>query len=124
MPRFLLSVHVPATDAPGGPAGDVDPAQMMERIEDLERRMRDDDALVSSVRLGGPDEAAVVDASTSDGAEPTVTDGPYLEAKEIIGGFYVVQAASRDAAIGWAAETSRAVGLPIEVRPFLDHRDE
>jgi len=37
----------------------------------------------------------VVDASTANGEEPTVTDGPYLEAKEIIGGFYVVQAASR-----------------------------
>ena len=96
---------------------------MMERIEDLQRRMRDADALVSSVRLGGADEAAVVDA-TSDGREPTVTDGPYLEAKEIIGGFYVVEADSREAAIGWATETSRAVGMPIEVRPFLDHRDE
>ena len=123
MPRFLFSVHIPATGAPGGPSGDVDPSQMMERIEDLQRRMRDADALVSSVRLGGADEAAVVDA-TSDGREATVTDGPYLEAKEIIGGFYVVEADSRDAAIGWATETSRAVGMPIEVRPFLDHRDE
>ncbi len=123
MPRFLFSVHIPATDAPGGPSGDVDPSQMMERIEDLQRRMRDADALVSSVRLGGADEAAVVDA-TSNGREATVTDGPYLEAKEIIGGFYVVEADSRDAAIGWATETSRAVGMPIEVRPFLDHRDE
>jgi len=97
--------------------------RLMERIEDLQRRMRDADALVSSVRLGGADEAAVVDAP-SDGREATVTDGPYLEAKEIIGGFYVVEADSRDAAIGWATETSRAVGMPIEVRPFLDHRDE
>ena len=49
---------------------------------------------------------------------------PYLKSKELIGGLYVIEAGSRDAAIEWAKDASRAVGMPIEVRPFLDFRAE
>ena len=122
MPQFLLSVHVPASGPPAGASSGADPGAMMERIQALEGKMRAADALVSSVRLGPASDATVVDATGTNGSQPMVTDGPYLEAKELIGGFYVVEAETRDAAIDWATETSRAVGMPIEVRPFLDHR--
>ena len=122
MPRFLLSVHVPVTGSPSAAQGETDPRAMMERVNELESRMRASGALVSSVRLSDPADAVVVDAG-SNGTEPMTTDGPYAEAKELIGGFYVVEAESRDAAIDWATQTSRAVGMPIELRPFLDFRD-
>ncbi|MFN2418189.1 MAG: YciI family protein [Candidatus Limnocylindria bacterium] len=48
-----------------------------------------------------------------------MTDGPLVEAKESIGGFYIVQAEDLDAALRWAAKTSAAIKMPIEVRPFL-----
>jgi hypothetical protein len=49
-----------------------------------------------------------------------VTDGPYLEGKEHIGGLLVVEASELDAALEWGRRTANATGLPIEVRPFQD----
>ena len=49
-----------------------------------------------------------------------VTDGPYVEAKEIAGGFYLIEAPDRDAATEWATRTSSAIGMPIEVRAVFD----
>lgn len=49
-----------------------------------------------------------------------ITDGPYLEGKEHIGGFWVIDAADLDAALQWGRRAAAATGLPIEVRPFQD----
>ena len=46
-----------------------------------------------------------------------MTDGPYAETKEQIGGFWVIEAADRDAALGWAAKATAACELPVELRP-------
>jgi len=64
-----------------------------------------------------PDTATVVDAT---GAETVTTDGPFSEAKEQIGGFWVVEAPDLDAALALAAEGSAACRGPVEVRPFQD----
>ncbi len=48
------------------------------------------------------------------------TDGPYAEAKERIGGFWVIQADDLDAALAWARKATVACLAPIEVRPFMD----
>jgi hypothetical protein len=48
------------------------------------------------------------------------TDGPFVEGKEHIGGFWVIKAADLDAALGWAAKGSVACGAPVEVRPFQE----
>ena len=45
-------------------------------------------------------------------------DGPFVETKEHLGGFYVIEAEDLDAALAWAATTTAAVAKPIEVRPF------
>jgi hypothetical protein len=50
--------------------------------------------------------------------EVVMTDGPYVEGKEHLGGFSIIRAADLDAALGWATRLERIVGLPIEVRPF------
>jgi hypothetical protein len=47
-----------------------------------------------------------------------MTDGPFIEGKEHIGGFSVIKAPDLDAAIGWAQRFARATSLPIEVRPL------
>jgi hypothetical protein len=69
----------------------------------------------SAGRLEGANTATVVHAS--DGSVLT-TDGPHAEAKEAIGGFYIIEADDHEAALAWASRTSAAVGMPIEVRPF------
>jgi hypothetical protein len=50
----------------------------------------------------------------------TTTDGPYLETKEHLGGFWIINAPDLDAALKWAAEGSAACEEPVEVRPFQD----
>jgi hypothetical protein len=65
--------------------------------------------------LHPPDTATVVAAR---GDDVLVTDGPYLEGKEHIGGFLVIEAPDLDAALEWGRKTARVVRLPIEVRPF------
>ena len=81
--------------------------------------MRAARALVFSGRLDEPDRAAVVRAQN--GTVQT-TDGPYLESKEAIGGFYIIEAPTQDAALEWASKTSAVVGMPIELRPFSGAR--
>jgi hypothetical protein len=56
----------------------------------------------------------------ADGAETLITDGPFTESKEHIGGFWVIQAKDLDEALAWAAKATRACGEPVEVRPFQD----
>jgi hypothetical protein len=52
--------------------------------------------------------------------EIMITDGPYVEGKEHIGGFWIINAPDLDAALGWARRAALATTLPIEVRPFQD----
>ena len=59
--------------------------------------------------------ATTVDAT---GERPIVTDGPYSEAKEFLGGFWVIEADDLDEALRWATEGSAACGGRVEVRPF------
>ena len=56
--------------------------------------------------------------STRPGAEPVVTDGPFAESKEYLGGFWVIEAADLDDALDWAKRGSAACAGPVEVRPF------
>ena len=65
--------------------------------------------------LEAVDAATVVDGQ---GDAPVVTDGPYLESKEHLGGFWIIDVPDLDAALKWAAEGSKACGGKVEVRPF------
>jgi hypothetical protein len=62
--------------------------------------------------------AKVVDGQ---GGKPVVTDGPYPEAKEHIGGFWIIDVPDRDTALALAAEASKACRGKVEVRPFQTH---
>ena len=118
MTRYLLSVHTPTDDRPAT-MSEEEMREGYARIGALESELQAADALVFSGRLDAPAAAKVV--RVQDGAALT-TDGPFLEAKEAIGGFYIIEAADEDAALEWATRTSSAIGMPIEVRPFFDSR--
>jgi hypothetical protein len=66
--------------------------------------------------LHGPDAATVVHSGA--GLDKVVTDGPFVEAKEHIGGFYIINAESLDDALKWADKVVEATSHSIEVRPF------
>jgi hypothetical protein len=66
--------------------------------------------------LAAPSSATVID---NRGEEALVTDGPFLESKEHIAGFWIIEAADLDVALRLAAEGSKACHRKVEVRPFL-----
>jgi len=66
--------------------------------------------------LGAPSTATVID---NRGAEAVFTDGPFVESKEFLGGFWIIEAADLDVALKLAAEGSKACNRKVEVRPFL-----
>ena len=119
MTQYLLSVH---TGADGGaqPAEPMTPEQMQQSYQQvlaLEEEMKAAGAWLFSGRLTEPDMATVVRVSAG---EALMTDGPFVESKEHLAGFYIVEADDLDAALGWATRTSTIIGMPIEVRPFWD----
>jgi hypothetical protein len=66
--------------------------------------------------LASPNTATVID---SRGEDPVFTDGPFLESKEYLGGFWIIEAPDLDVALELATEGSKACNRKIEVRPFL-----
>jgi len=56
----------------------------------------------------------------ADGDDVLITDGPYPEGKEHVGGFWIIRAPDLDAALAWARKAAAACKLPIEVRPMVD----
>jgi hypothetical protein len=72
------------------------------------------------VFAGGLHPAADTTVVTSQGGKVVITDGPFAETKEHIGGFWVIRAADLDAALELAAQGAQACGWPVEVRPFQD----
>jgi len=87
----------------------------MERVAALEAEMEASGAFVFGGALHGPDAATVVGVGDGD---LVMTDGPFVEAKEHIAGFYIINADDLDAALAWAGKVVDAISRPIEVRPF------
>jgi hypothetical protein len=116
MPRYLLSTHTADGEA-RPPMTDEQMHQSWQNIQALEAEMKSAGAWVFSGRLHDADTATVVRVS---GDEVVTTDGPFVEAKEHIGGFYIIEAADLDAALRWASKVTRTISAPIEVWPFAD----
>jgi hypothetical protein len=66
--------------------------------------------------LGAPGTATVID---NRGGEAMVTDGPFVESKEFLGGFWIIEAPDLDVALTLASQGSKACNRKVEVRPFL-----
>jgi hypothetical protein len=113
MKQYLLSVY--------SPEGGTPPAEVLDKI------MRDVDVLNQELKATGawvfagglhPSSTATV-VRLNDG-DMLVTDGPFVEGKEHIGGFWVIKAPDLDAALEWGRKAARACAVPIEVRPFQE----
>jgi hypothetical protein len=109
--QYLISIYQPDEGTP--------PPAVLEAV------MRDVAALVAETKAAGawvfngglhpPSTATVV--RVKDG-NALITDGPYTEGKEHIGGFLIVRAPDLDAALEWGRRVAQVIALPIEVRPF------
>jgi hypothetical protein len=102
MPQYLLTVFEPT-------GGVIEPealAVIMKDVGEVDQEMREAGVWVFAGGLHSPD------------ADVLLTDGPYVEGKEHVGGFSIIQASDLDAALEWGRKLARATTLPIEVRPF------
>ena len=88
----------------------------MAAINAFNERMKAEGHWVFAGGLAAPNSATVID---NRGGEALFTDGPFVESKEHLAGFWIIEAADLDVALGLAAEGSRACNRKIEVRPFL-----
>jgi len=119
MPHYLLAIYQPQAAAPPPP----------ELLEPVMRRMA---ALITEAKaakvwvfnggLHAPSTASVVQVKAGD---VMTTDGPFVEGKEYVGGFLIIEVPDLDAALGWAGKLVRGLrleghpdSLPVEVRPF------
>ena len=112
MTQYMLSVHhVEGDPMPSG--------------EDMQRAFEDVDRFNSELQDAGvwvfagglmPRETSTTVDNT--GVEAIVTDGPFAETKEWLGGFWIIEAPDLDAALAWARKGSAACQGPVEVRPF------
>jgi hypothetical protein len=114
MKQYLLAVHM----VEGSPMPEPDVMQkMFDQVERVNEEIRSAGAWVFAGGLQPADTATVV---RSEGGSTTMTDGPFAETKEQLGGFWVLQCADLDEALAWAAKCSEACMGPVEVRPFED----
>lgn len=116
MPEYLLSVHHDeASQADMAAMTEDDVQRMFTQVGAFNDKVRAEGAWVFAGGLMPIDQATVVDGT---GERPVVTDGPFAESKEFLGGFWIIEAADLDAALAWAAEGSKACEGRVEVRPF------
>ena len=92
-------------------------ATEMAAIDVFNDRLQAEGHWVFAGGLGSPSTATVID--NRGGEEALFTDGPFLESKEYLAGFWIMEAADLDVALKLAAEGSKACNRKVEVRPFL-----
>ena len=116
MSQYLLSVHHdPADDARMAAMTPEEIQPIIDGVEQFNQKLQAEGAWVFAGGLMPIEQASTVDAT---GAEPVVTDGPFAESKEYLGGFWVIEAPDLDAALDWATQGSKACQGKVEVRPF------
>src|SRR6185437_2802869 len=111
MKQYLLTVYQPDGDPP--------PPDVLEQIARdvtaVNEELRAAGAWVFAGGLHAASTATVIDPRSDD---LPMTDGPYVEGKEHVGGLSIINASSLDDALAWGRKLARATTLPIEVRPF------
>jgi hypothetical protein len=112
MTQYLLSIYH-SDDIP--PAGELE--VIMKDVDTVNAEIQAAGAWVFGGGLHPSTTATVVRGSESG---LLTTDGPFIEGKEHIGGFWVIEAPDLDAALTWAGKATKACRLPVEVRPFQD----
>ncbi|MBV8386591.1 MAG: hypothetical protein JO248_05285 [Acidimicrobiia bacterium] len=112
MNHYLLSVHMVEGEGYGSE-------------EEMQQAFKDVDALNGEIKqagawvfAGGLEPADVATVVREDNGQILTTDGPFVEGKEHIGGFWVITAKDLDEALAWAKRATVACRGPVEVRPF------
>ena len=114
MTQYLLSFYQPE----GRP-----PKEVLEpMIRELDAINRELKAAGAWVFTGGLHDPSTATVARHTGDDVLITDGPFAEAKEFLGGITIIDVPDLDAALSWAARFSRVTTLPIEVRPFQETR--
>ena len=113
MPQYLVAIHHPDNYDPAA----LEDAAMHRAIDVLNEAMVAAGVLVFVGGLRPAGSAKSVRAAP--GGKLIVTDGPYLEAKEHVGGFWVLAAADMDEALAWGSKAAVACRAPVEVRAFF-----
>jgi hypothetical protein len=112
MPQYLVAIH-----HPDGYDGSLEGEAMMRDIDVLNEEM---EAAGARLFAGG---LSVANNAKSLRVQPNgkvlITDGPYLETKEHVGGFWILKVANLDEALAWGRKAVLACRAPVEVRPFL-----
>ena len=120
--QYLLSVYGPAELTELGSYPDKETMQKaMADTGAFNERLQADGHWVFANGLASATSATVVDGQVS---PPAVTDGPYLESKEYLGGFWIIEATDLDQALALAAEGSKACRGKVEVRPFQSYQPQ
>lgn len=114
MTQYLLSVYY--DEGSTQPASE-DLAQIVKNVDAVHAELRHQGGWVFGGGLHDPSTATVVRARNG---QPMTTDGPFIETKEQLGGFSVIEVADLDEALAWAEKMSDATTCAIEVRPFVD----
>jgi hypothetical protein len=113
MTQYLIGMYQPD--------GVVPPPEFLTKVMadlgDLREQMQ---AAGAWVFAGGLHDASTATVLRADDGDVLMTDGPYIEGKEHLGGFTVVESPDLDAALAWGRRYAELTGLPIEVRPFQD----
>jgi hypothetical protein len=120
MKQYMLSVHGthPDEDHPA-PSPEV-MQQMYAQVDVVNKEMVQKGVWVFGGGLMEPSDATVVRVERG---EVMLTDGPFVETKEQLGGFWVIRATDLDEALAWAEKATKACLAPVEVRPFQDEPD-
>jgi hypothetical protein len=113
MQQYMLSVYQPDTDPP--PPEVLGP--IMAELATWRAELKEAGAWVFTAGLHQPHTATVLRLAD---AEVLITDGPFTEGKEHIGGFTIIEAPDLDAALGWGRRLAKITTLPIEVRPMAE----
>jgi hypothetical protein len=114
MKQYMLAVHM-VEGAPTPSAEEMQ--QAYSQVDKVNKELQAAGAWVFGGGLLPADSATVVRADSSG---TTMTDGPFAETKEQLGGFWVLRCQDLDEALSWAAKCSAACMGPVEVRPFED----
>jgi hypothetical protein len=114
MPQYLLTVVEPTGVGPPEPAA---LERIMKDVDAVDQEMRAAGAWVFAGGLYPPESATTL---RPQGEDVLITDGPFAEGKEHVGGFSIIEAPDLDAALDWGRKLAVATTLPIEVRPFRE----
>ena len=113
MKTYLISLFSPD----GPPPADLDLDAVMADLEVVNADIRAAGGWVFAGGLGDQSSATTIRRQRRS-ADAVVTDGPFVEAKEHLGGLSIVRSDDYDEVLGWAERIAGATGLPVEVRPF------